>query len=358
MTGRGIDQIFPKSSDPRLFEPLVHSAVEYVHLAERACGALPRRVQWNYVWGAALETLAQFQPQARVVNLETAVTTSADAWAHKGIHYRMHPGNVACLRAAGVDCCVLSNNHVLDWGRGGLEQTLETLHEAGIATAGAGHDEREAGCPATLTVSAATRALVFGCATASSGVPSAWRALKHRPGVNWLASVSQDNAERFGAQVLSHRRVTDRVIVSIHWGGNWGYTVSPEERAFAHRLIDTAGVDVIHGHSSHHPKGLEIYRGRLILYGCGDFLNDYEGIGGYETFRPDLTLMYFPVLDAHTGELRKLTVVPKRIHRFRLENAPAEAVRWLCGTMDRESRKWGTRVRMDGQDRLTVQWER
>jgi poly-gamma-glutamate capsule biosynthesis protein CapA/YwtB (metallophosphatase superfamily) len=50
----------------------------------------------------------------------------------------------------------------------------------------------------------------------------------------------------------------------------------------AYAFIDTAGIDVIHGHSSHHAKPIEIYRGKLILYGCGDFLNDYEGMRAYE----------------------------------------------------------------------------
>ena len=61
----------------------------------------------------------------------------------------------------------------------------------------------------------------------------------------------------------------------------------------AHSLLDEAGVDVIHGHSSHHVKGIEVYKGKAILYGCGDFLTDYEGIQGYEEFRDDLVLMYF-----------------------------------------------------------------
>jgi poly-gamma-glutamate capsule biosynthesis protein CapA/YwtB (metallophosphatase superfamily) len=58
-----------------------------------------------------------------------------------------------------------------------------------------------------------------------------------------------------------------------------------------------------HGHSSHHTKAIEIYRSRLILYGCGDFLNDYEGIGGYEEFRDDLALMYFPDMDPTSAVL-------------------------------------------------------
>jgi len=76
------------------------------------------------------------------------------------------------------------------------------------------------------------------------------------------------------------------VVASIHWGDNWGYEI-------AHNLIDHAGVDIIHGHSSHHAKGIEVWHGKPVIYGCGDFINDYEGIGGNEKYRSDLSLMYF-----------------------------------------------------------------
>ncbi|MCP4204321.1 MAG: CapA family protein, partial [bacterium] len=114
MTGRGIDQILSVPSDPRLHERWVESAVDYVKLAERASGSIPRSVEPTYIWGEALAEVERCRPDLRIINLETSVTTSSD-WQLKGINYRMHPDNVACLTAAGIDCCVLANNHVLDW---------------------------------------------------------------------------------------------------------------------------------------------------------------------------------------------------------------------------------------------------
>jgi poly-gamma-glutamate capsule biosynthesis protein CapA/YwtB (metallophosphatase superfamily) len=73
-------------------------------------------------------------------------------------------------------------------------------------------------------------------------------------------------------------------VVSIHWGPNWGYEVPQAQQDFAYTLIDHHGVNIIHGHSSHHVKGIEIHRSRPIFYGCGDLLTDYEGIEGYEFF--------------------------------------------------------------------------
>ena len=124
MLGRGIDQILAHPGDPRLHEPVVRSAIEYVELAEAANGPIQRVVAPDYIWGDALVELARAKPQARIVNLETSVTLSA-AYAPKGINYRMNPANVACLTAASIDCCILANNHVLDFGRSGLKPNAD-----------------------------------------------------------------------------------------------------------------------------------------------------------------------------------------------------------------------------------------
>jgi poly-gamma-glutamate capsule biosynthesis protein CapA/YwtB (metallophosphatase superfamily) len=144
------------------------------------------------------------------------------------------------------------------------------------------------------------------------------------------------------------------VVASIHWGGNWDFDVTPQQRDFAHGLIDTAGVDVVHGHSSHHVKGIEVYRDRPILYGCGDFLNDYEGIGGYEAYRGDLALMYFPTLLG--GRLARLALTPTQTRRFRVRRAPDAGVRWLMQTLNREGAQSGTRVVRVEAGRLLLQW--
>jgi poly-gamma-glutamate capsule biosynthesis protein CapA/YwtB (metallophosphatase superfamily) len=329
MTGRGIDQILPRPGDPRLFEPYVSSALEYVALAERASGPLQRPVGFSHIWGDALAELGRASPDARIVNLETAVTTSDDAWPGKGIHYRMSPANLPCLSAAGLDCCVLANNHVMDWGRAGLSETLATLRAAGLHTAGAGHDEAEAQAPAVIGHRNAGRVLVFGLASETSGVPREWAAGPRRAGVCLVDELSARGAEAIGRRIGAQRRRGDIVVASVHWGGNWGYDVEPGQRAFARALIDRAGVDVVHGHSSHHPKGIEIYRERPILYGCGDLINDYEGIEGYEGFRPDLALMYFPVFEADSGRLLEFSLAPMRLRRMRLERATSDDAAWL-----------------------------
>jgi poly-gamma-glutamate synthesis protein (capsule biosynthesis protein) len=175
--------------------------------------------------------------------------------------------------------------------------------------------------------------------------------------VNLLEDLSERSIGRIAERIRAARQPGDVVVASIHWGGNWGYRIPDEQRRFAHGLVDRAGVDVIHGHSSHHPKGVEVHAGRPILYGCGEFIDDYEGIGGYEEFRSDLSLMYFLRLDRASGRLLSLEMAPMQIRRFRLRRASTADARWLAETLHRESARLGCGVELNAQDTLVVRWQ-
>lgn len=344
MTGRGIDQILPHPSHPRIHEGYLKSARDYVEIAEQANGPIPRPVSFDYIWGDALTEFQQFDPDLRIINLETAVTTSEAYWPGKGINYRMHPKNMPCLTAAGIDACVLANNHVLDWGYDGLLETLKSLETARIKSAGAGCGPVQAEAPVIFDLPGKGRLLLFAFAHRSSGVPWKWQAGPQQPGVALLEELSEVEAARVARRLSVVKRPGGLVMVSIHWGGNWGYRIPSEQRQFAHWLIDRAEVDIVYGHSSHHPKAIEIYRQRPIFYGCGDFLNDYEGIGGYEAFRDDLTLMYFVTMEPRSGRLLRVTMTPLQIRQFRLHYPTEQDRNWLRQTMDRECASLGTGV--------------
>jgi len=356
MTGRGIDQILPHPGKPVLYESYMRSALGYVQIAERITGSIARPVDFPYIWGDVLAELERVRPQARIINLETAVTAAEDAWPGKGIHYRMHPANVPCLAAAQVGCCALANNHVLDWGYRGLTETLQTLRAVGIRTAGAGLDDAEAAAPAIIELPDQRRVLVFAYGTDSAGVPRDWAATRNRAGVNFLPELSPHTADDVARRISAVRRTGDVIVTSIHWGSNWGYDISKAQRAFAHRLIDAGAADVVHGHSSHHPKGLEVYRDRVILFGCGDFLNDYEGIDGYEAFRSDLGLMYFPTFDPASGRLMRFALTPTRIRHFRVDRAQEPDARWLEKMLNREGRELGTSVERRRDNTFVLRW--
>jgi poly-gamma-glutamate capsule biosynthesis protein CapA/YwtB (metallophosphatase superfamily) len=350
MLGRGLDQILTDPCDPHLVEDYLDSALAYVHLAEAAHGPLPRAASSSYVWGDALSDLRDVRPQACIVNLETAITTHGAPWP-KGINYRMSPRNARCLETFGVDCCVLANNHVLDWGRIGLIETLATLERLGIRQSGAGSDLNEASMPAAIGAADGRRILVFAFGHSSSGIPQEWAATAHRPGVRLLPDLSPAAIDGIADTIAAHRRTGDLVVVSMHWGSNWGYGVTQEQRAVAHALVDAGVCDILHGHSSHHPRPIEIYRDRLILYGCGDFINDYEGIRGQKAFRPDLCLAYLPSLGTD-GALKALTLLPYRIRRFRLEAAGADDALWLESLLNRLGLNFACRLAADSWQRL------
>ena len=356
MTGRGIDQVLPHPGNPELHEPYLKSARRYVDIAQRANGSFPTPVGFDYVWGDALAEFERQAPDARIVNLETSVTRSDDYWRGKGIHYRMHPSNAPCLTAAHIDCCVLANNHVLDWDRAGLDETLSTLKSLGVRTVGAGANRREAEAAAIIDLGERGRVVVFGFGMPSSGIPLEWAAKESVSGVNLLTDLSDETVRRLGAQVSAIKQQGDVVVVSIHWGENWGYDIPHEQRRFAHALIDHAAVDVVHGHSSHHAKAIEVYRDKLVLFGCGDLLTDYEGIRGYETYRGDLGLMYFPIIDPTTGQLADLRMTATQVRRFRIHRAASADAQWLASLLTREGVHAGTRVAIDAAGRLELRW--
>ena len=345
MTGRGVDQILPSPGDPRLWERYVSDARQYVELAERASGPVPQPAPVDWPWGDALPLLDDLAPDARIVNLETSVTARGTPAPGKHIHYRMHPANVGCLSAARLDICSLANNHVLDFGPDGLADTLDALASEGLVTTGAGVNLEDARLPVV-----SGPAVVAACADTGSGVPPGWAAANDRPGVEVLPDLGAAIADALAARATAAAHPTAIVVVSIHWGPNWGYDVPAEHVEFAHRLID-AGVHVVHGHSAHHPLPIEIYRGRLILYGCGDLIDDYEGISGHEQYRDDLRLLYLPTIDLTEGRLTALRMAPMQARQLRLRHADRPDTEWLRDLLAGLS---GREMRIDADGLLDV----
>lgn len=350
MCGRGVDQILPHPGGARLREPYVRDARDYVAMAEAQNGTIPRPVGFDWPWGVALSVLDEAAPDVRIVNLETSITTSRDYAPGKNIHYRMHPANIGVLTAARIDACAMANNHVLDFGVRGLRESLDVLTATDLRPVGAGLDDVQAWRPA-IVQAGAVRVLVWSIGAASSGIASSAIATATHPGVALLPDLSAATADRVLERIDAVRELTDLVVVSVHWGSNWGYAVPDEQIRFAHCLVE-GNVDVVHGHSSHHPRPLEIYGGRPVLYGCGDLVNDYEGLSGHERFRDDLRLLYLLEFEIGSHELRALRMVPLRVRRMRLEHTSAEEARWLREVLTNSSRPFGTRVGASEDDEV------
>lgn len=144
------------------------------------------------------------------------------------------------------------------------------------------------------------------------------------------------------------------MVFSIHWGPNWSYDISPTERSFAQSLLDSGQVDVIHGHSSHHFKGIEIHHKKPILYGCGDFLNDYEGIDGFEAFRGDLVLLYLLTVSSLDRDLRTIEMVPYQIRNFRLNHVDHADAEWVLRQMAKQCQAFSGKVERYHRNRLSL----
>ena len=346
MTGRAIDQLLPHPGDPTLRESVVSDARTYISLAEQANGPIPAPIDFAWPWGDAVQIVDEFAPDVRLLNLETSITSCGDFAGGKVVHYRMHPDNVHCLTAIRPDVCALANNHILDFGYQGLTDTLRTLGDAGIHSAGAGLDVTSAQCPVVVG-----RVVVTACGMSSSGIPAGWAATRSRPGVAYVPDMTDHSADEVAHRVMALKRPEDITVVSVHWGSNWGYAVDNAQIRFAHRLID-AGVDLVHGHSSHHPRPIEIYRGKLVMYGCGDTIDDYEGISSYESFRHELRLLHFASIDDESGTV--LRMVPMRMRRMRLERAPERDAAWLRTSVAAMSRGFGTHIDAGADGVLTA----
>jgi poly-gamma-glutamate capsule biosynthesis protein CapA/YwtB (metallophosphatase superfamily) len=282
----------------------------------------------------------------RVVNLECAITTHERPWARtpKTFHFRADPSAVEALRAARIDACVLANNHTLDFEEQGLLDSLAHLDAAGIRHAGAGRDLDEAERPAVLTARGSRIALV-----AFTDTEPAFAAGPGRPGTNYLpVSLAPAVLRRVEAAIAAARAAgAEAVVLSNHWGPNMAQRPSPLFQRFARAVIDR-GAALYYGHSAHLCQGVEVYRGRLILYDTGDFLDDYAVD---QVARNDWSFLFRVGLEA--GAPSSLELVPVRLSCARVEQAAGLERESILTRMERLSAELGTSlVRHEGRLRL------
>jgi poly-gamma-glutamate capsule biosynthesis protein CapA/YwtB (metallophosphatase superfamily) len=331
MLGRLVDQLFQVHN----FDPECFSAKYFLKLLKKPY------VTHDYVWGDLLPTFRQ--ADLRLINLETSVTTSDKMWPNKMFHYRMHPENVKALKEAKIDYCSLANNHTLDFHVEGMFETMKTLTSHQIAWAGVGSNCTEAMKPTILNFCGKKMA----CFSLADH-PEEWEATDTSPGINFFDVGQWTKKERYLERLkraISQCRELEKpdlITVSIHWGPNYQWEPSKEFQSFAHHLVDEMGVDLLHGHSSHHVQGVEIYKKKFILYGCGDFIDDYAVDSDY---RNDLGFCYQLYLDPTTNEFRKMKLIPVKINFMQVNKVQDNAEKkWLFDTMKRLCHDFGTKV--------------
>jgi poly-gamma-glutamate synthesis protein (capsule biosynthesis protein) len=286
----------------------------------------------EYPWGNTLDVFRS--ANARFCNLECAISDRGARWspATKAFHFRSDAKNVEVLKRAGIDAVSLANNHILDFGEPALRYTLDILDRNRIHHAGAGCDAAGAEAPAVFRIGDKTAAF-FAFTDNEPG----WMAAEGKPGIHFLpADLENRDVKRFRLLIEQAREKKDLVVVSAHWGPNWGREVPEEHAALAHCLVDS-GADVVFGHSAHVFRAVEIYRDRPILYSTGDFMDDYA-VDPIE--RNDETFLFLVELGEAGGT--RVVLYPTTIREFQANLAEGERARSIAETMQTLCNSWNT----------------
>ena len=282
-----------------------------------------------YVWGNTLPVLRQ--AELRFANLECVLADSGTPVPGKVFHFRSDVKNVTCLIAAGIDAVSLANNHVLDFGVDALREMLPALAQHGIAGTGAGMDLAAARRPALLHGGSHTVAFI-----AFTDNQPDWAAGSQMPGIHYVPIDSVDSRTTDLLDLVRQTKAgVQLLVVSAHWGSNWGSNVPSGHRQLAHALID-AGADVVFGHSAHIFRGIEIYERRPIIYSAGDFVDDYA-VDPDE--RNDQSFIF--LLQAGADGPEGLRLYPTTIGRMQTRLADRSA-RAIAERMQRLSARLGT----------------
>lgn len=213
-----------------------------------------------------------------ILNQEFPFGTTGEAMEEKEYTFRVPPDLVSVPADLGVDLVTLANNHMLDFGRGPLTETLAALDGAEISHVGAGEDLEAAKALATFEIEGKT----LGFLGASRVIPEAsWNASRYNSGVFTTYDASQ-----LVEEIKKAKESCDFVAVLVHWGVERNTLPEDYQKTLARQYID-AGADAVIGSHPHVLQGIEYYQGKPIFYSLGNFIFSN---GSYESIVAELTL--------------------------------------------------------------------
>lgn len=266
--------------------------------------ALLEREGYDYPFRPTLELLRG--ADITIGNLETPLTERGEPLVDKQYRFRNPPGKVApALRNAGFDIVSLANNHTLDYGYTGLEDTIEALEAYGIGHHGAGADLAAARRPVVFTLDNGQR---VGFLAYSNTFPEEFWAAEGRPGTAFGHEVHV--REDVGA--LAARGI-DVIVVSFHWGRERQSALRGYQPLLARAAID-AGADLVIGHHPHILQGVERYKDGLVLYSLGNFT--------FNSYSPHVHTSAVAEVVFHDGRFHELVMTPLNINNFQVELQP------------------------------------
>ena len=239
------------------------------------------------IQAAATEELLAFLQEGDlfILNQEFPFGTTGEAMEEKEYTFRVPPD----LVSVPVDLVTLANNHILDFGRGPLTETLKALEGAGIAHVGAGEDLDAAKALKTFEIQGKT----LGFLGASRVIPEgSWNASRYNSGV-----FTTYDATQLVEEIRKAKESCDFVAVLVHWGIERNTFPEDYQKTLACQYID-AGADVVIGSHPHVLQGIEYYQGKPIFYSLGNFIFSN---GPYESIVVELEL---------TGDETRVCVIP------------------------------------------------
>lgn len=288
-----------------------------------------------YPWGNTLSILQN--ADLRICNFECVLSDVGNPWSAtpKVFHFRSDEKNVKTLQIAKMNIVSLANNHVLDYEYEAMQRMLNILDEQGILHSGAGNDLSEASKPALCQIKEQKIAFI-----AFTDNEPDWASQENKPGVLYIPTDINDRRMQDFLKHIEHLRNTvDFLIVSAHWGPNWGYYPPRDHVSIGHALID-AGADLIFGHSGHVFRGIEVYKNRPIIYSAGDFIDDYAVD---EIEKNDESFIF--VLEKEEDTSLRLYLYPTCITQFQVNLASSHRQKAILSKMENLCQDLGTKLK-------------
>ncbi len=307
-----------------------------------------KKNDFRYVWG---NTLNIFKKAGfSLINLECAISERGKEWdrTFKVFHFRANPDAIKVLNSASIDYVSLANNHVLDYDVDALFDTINLLDKNNIYHSGAGRNLKEAVSPVfmekklesnsdniiffsenndkNLNKDNMKKTIKIGLISLTDNEPG-WEATDTSVGINHIP-ITLDTDKyyyRLKSCIEKTRGQSDLVIVSSHVGPHFRERPSAKYVNFAHQIMEF-GADIYWGHGNHMPQGIEIYKpnnknaNKIIIYDCGDFIDDYAV---NPNFRNDLSFIF--LLRFNFDNSNKFSTDNNEGHNF-LQNAVIELV--------------------------------
>ena len=316
--------------------------------------------QFTYVWGDTIDIIKK--ADFSLINLECPISSKGKKWnkTFKVFHFRANLDAIQALNCASIDYVSLANNHILDYDVEALLDTLDILDKNNISYSGAGRNLKEAMKPAIIERQLKPtnnnscynvynkevnnidnkNTIRIGLISLTDNEPE-WEAKDDLAGINYIPTTlaSDRYYNRLQNEIENAKKQSDLVIVSSHVGPHFRETPSTKYVNFAHKIIDF-GADIYWGHSNHMPQGIELYKHnnntKIILYDCGDFIDDYAIDSNYRNDLSFIFLLHFLIDKNHklsnnnsnNGNIllqnSMIELIPTKISNFMVNTIPVD----------------------------------